>query len=269
MNMTKSAFLFVLLLFSVRAFGQTDTIFSNNEKIPCIVKEIKESSVVYVHPGEELLNSIYKNAVQKIVFKNGRVQVFAEATSFNAVKGVDDYEKVTVTAVESEVKGLFKVGDVSAKAVGTTELSNQERVKNREYRKLKMVAAMMGANAVYLTNQRTEGNKIGYFSSSSAETNLTGVAYTNRLPDFNAFKELLDRHKGKMTQVLEVSLGGSSTEYAKFKTNKPFTIENLTGENGLIVIDDKYRVVGFDQQGFNVYYRNKSKWFNVRVDFGE
>lgn len=269
MNMTKSAFLFVLLLFSVRAFGQTDTIFSNNEKIPCIVKVIKESSVVYVHPGEELLNSIYKNAVQKIVFKNGRVQVFAEATSFNAVKGVDDYEKVTVTAVESEVKGLFKVGDVSAKAVGTTELSNQERVKNRAYRKLKMVAAMMGANAVYLTNQRTEGNKIGYFSSSSAETNLTGVAYTNRLPDFNAFKELLDRHKGKMTQVLEVSLGGSSTEYAKFKTNKPFTIENLTGENGLIVIDDKYRVVGFDQQGFNVYYRNKSKWFNVRVDFGE
>ena len=69
----------------------------------------------------------------------------------------------------------------------------------------------MGANAVYLTNQRTEGNKIGYFSSSSAETNLTGVACTNRLPDFNAFKELLDRHKGKMTQVLEVSLGGSST----------------------------------------------------------
>ena len=55
MNMTKSAFLFVLLLFSVRAFGQTDTIFSNNEKIPCIVKEIKESSVVYVHPGEEYL----------------------------------------------------------------------------------------------------------------------------------------------------------------------------------------------------------------------
>ena len=55
--------------------------------------------------------------------------------------------------------------------------------------RLKMVAAMMGANAVYLTNQRTEGNKIGYFSSSSAETNLTGVAYTNRLPDFNAFKE--------------------------------------------------------------------------------
>ena len=109
MNMTKSAFLFVLLLFSVRAFGQTDTIFSNNEKIPCIVKEIKESSVVYVHPGEELLNSIYKNAVQKIVFKNGRVQVFAEATSFNAVEGVDDYEKVTVTAVE-KVKGLFQSG---------------------------------------------------------------------------------------------------------------------------------------------------------------
>lgn len=44
---------------------------------------------------------------------------------------------MTVTAVESEVKGLFKVGDVSAKAVGTTELSNQERVKNRRTGSLK------------------------------------------------------------------------------------------------------------------------------------
>ena len=53
MNMTKSAFCSSCCFFSVRAFGQTDTIFSNNEKIPCIVKEIKERLCgVHVHPGE-------------------------------------------------------------------------------------------------------------------------------------------------------------------------------------------------------------------------
>ena len=50
----------------------------------------------------------------------------------------------TITQVEGEIKGLFKVGEVSSKAKGTTTFSNQERVKERAYKKLKIQAAMMG-----------------------------------------------------------------------------------------------------------------------------
>src|ERR1017187_4120150 len=117
----------------MKCFGQADTIFSNNEKIPCNVKEITPEAVRYSFPGEELINSVYKNTVQKIVFKNGRVQTFAESTSFKKVDSVGDFDNVTITAVENEILGLYKLGDVSSKAKGTTVYSNQVRVKERAY----------------------------------------------------------------------------------------------------------------------------------------
>ncbi len=256
-------------------FGQTDTIFSNNEKIPCSVKEITPEAVKYTYPGEELVNSIYKNSVQKIIFKSGRVQTFAEATSFKKISGVDDFENVTITQVESEVKGLFKIGDVSSKAKGTTTLSNQERVKERAYRKMKIVAAMMGANIIYLTNQRTEGNKMGgyYQSGSTAETNLTGVAYTNQLPSIDEFKKLINE-KRNFTAVQEAKLWSSASDMTKTVIQSNFVINNITNENGIIMINGElqgeskyktFRVVSFDKDYFNVYYEDKSTAYNIKI----
>jgi hypothetical protein len=256
-------------------FGQTDTIFSNNEKIPCSVKEITPDAVKYSFPGEDLINSIYKNSVQKIVFKSGRVQTFAEATSFKKINGVDDFENVTVTQVESEVKGLFKVGDVSSKAKGTTTLSNQERVKERAYRKMKIVAAMMGANIIYLTNQRTEGNKMGgyYQSGSTAETNLTGVAYTNQLPSLEEFQKAINEKKS-FTAVQEAKLWSSASDMTKTDIFSNFVISSITNENGLILINGSlegvinykvFRVVSFDKDYFNIYYEDKSTSYNIKI----
>jgi hypothetical protein len=256
-------------------YGQTDTIFSNKEKIPCFVKEITSEAVKFSFPGEELVNSMYKNSVQKIIFKSGRVQTFSEATSFKKISGVDDFENVSITQVESEVKGLFKIGDVSSKAKGTTTFSNQERVKRRAYRKMKMVAAVMGANIIYLTNQRTEGNKMGgfYQSGSSAESNLTGVAYTNELPSIDEFNELINGKKD-FTAVLEVKImsGASGLINTNIKSN--FTINSITNENGIIMINGElkgkskyktFRVVSFDNEYFNVYYKNKSTDYNIKI----
>lgn len=256
-------------------FGQTDTIFSNNEKIPCSVKEITPDAVKYAFPGEELVNSIYKNSVQKIVFKSGRVQTFAEATSFKKISGVDDFENVTITQVESEIKGLFKIGDVSSKAKGTTTLSNQERVKERAYRKLKIQAAMQGANIIYLTNMRTEGNKAGgyYQSGSSAETNLTGVAYTNQLPSIDEFKKIINEKKN-FTAVQEAEMWSSSSDMTKTDIQSNFLINSITNENGIIIINGElqgeskyktFRVVSFDTDYFNVYYEDKSTVYNIKI----
>lgn len=267
----KKIFITLFYIFSILSVsGQNDTIFCTEGVIPCTVKEVKENAVTFVYPNEEVLNTIYKNTIHKIVFKSGRVQTFSEATALQTIDNVDDYEKITITSLESEVQGLYKLGDVSAKAVGTTELSNQERVKNRAYRKIKIAAAMMGANIIYLTHQRTEGNKIGYWTSSASETNLTGIAYTNTLPDFDSFKQFLAQHASeKMKIVLETSLGNSDSDMSKFKKQKPFEINNLTEENRLIMIDGKYRVVGYDETGFNVFYRTKSSWYNLRIEFDE
>lgn len=265
----------IAVAFSTACFGQTDTIFSNNEKISCIVKEISPDAVKFSYPGEDLVNSLYKNSVQKIVFKSGRIQTFAEATSFKKVASVDDYENVTTTQVEGEVRGLFKVGDVSSKAKGTTTLSNQERVKERAYRKLKIVAAMMGANIVYLTDQRTEGNKAGtyYQAGSSAETNLTGIAYTNLLPSIDEFKAAIgDRKSFIVTE--EAKLWSSASDMTKTPMRSMFIVTSITNENGIITLnadlqgESKYkifRVVSFDKEYFNVYYEDRSTSYNLKV----
>ena len=265
----------MLITAAIRSYAQVDTVIVNNQKIACSVKEITPDAVKYTYPGEDVINSVYKNTVQKIIFKSGRVQTFAEATSFKSVAGVMDYNNVTITSVESEVRGLFKVGDVSSKAKGTTVYSNQERVKERAYRKIKIQAAMFGANVIYLTNQRTEGNKYGsYFTSgSTAETNLTGIAYSNVLPDFEAFKKLIG-NKSYFAAVQQFELGGSASDVSQDNINKPFKIINITNENGIILIEGdlqdetdvhSFQLVNVSADGFSIAYKRKSTAYNLVI----
>jgi hypothetical protein len=262
-------------LLTILSFGQTDTIFSNNEKISCSVKEITPDAIKYTFPGEDMITTVYKNSVQKIVFKSGRVQTFSESTSFKKVSNVMDYENVTVTQVESEVRGLFKVGDVSSKAKGATTISNQERVKERAYKKLKIQAAMQGANIIYLTNMRTEGNKAGtyYQAGSAAETNLTGVAYTNQLPNYSEFEKLI-AGKQDFRAVQENKLWSSASDLSQTNIQSNFKLLNMTNENGLIQLEgqlegvskySKFRVVSFSSDSFNIFYEDKSSAYNIKI----
>lgn len=264
-----------MLAFSFNSFAQTDTLYLNNQKIACSVKEITQDGVKYSYPNEDLVNTVYKNSVQKIVFKSGRVQSFTESTSYKQISGVEDYGNVTITAVESEVKGLYKIGDVGSKAKGTTTFSSQERVKERAYRKLKMQAAMMGANIIYLTNQRNEGNKFGgYFQSgSTTETNLTGISYSNAVPSLDDFKKLLKSNTSFATDE-QYRLGASSTEFSKEVLTTSFNITNIINDNGIITIEGSlgtapkvtsFKLAYFNADHFSVFYNDKSTVYNISV----
>ncbi|MGF7039106.1 hypothetical protein [Mucilaginibacter lappiensis] len=265
----------VLTTYSLLANAQVDTVYANNTKIACTIKEVTPDAVKYTFPGEDVLNSVYKNTIQKIIFKSGRVQTFAETTSYKTVSDVTDYDKVAITSVESEVKGLYKLGDVSSKAKGTTVFSSQERVKDRAYHKMKLQAAMVGANIVYLTNQRTEGNKYGgYFQSgSTAETNLTGVAYSNMLPDYDKFKQLIGS-KTDFTAIKKYELGASDTDVSVDAIDKAFTISNVTADNGIVLITAKlkgendnnnFQLASLTENTFSVAYKHKGTAYNIVI----
>lgn len=83
--MKKILLIIVISLVSNKVFNQVDTIFSNNQKIPCNVKEITPDAVKFSYLGEDLINTIYKNSIQKIAFKSGRIQEFTEASSLKKV----------------------------------------------------------------------------------------------------------------------------------------------------------------------------------------
>ncbi|MVN90384.1 DUF4156 domain-containing protein [Mucilaginibacter aquatilis] len=252
-----------------------DTIYLNNQKLACNVKEVLPDAVRYAFPGEDVVNSAYKNSVQKIVFKSGRVQTFSESTSFKPVAKVSDFENVTISNLESEIQGLYKLGEVTSKAKGTTVYSNQERVKQRAYRKLKIQAAMLGANIIYLTNQRTEGNKYGgYFQSgSSAETNLTGIAYSNSLPDLEAFKKLIGS-KTDFNTSWRSKLWASDSDVSTDVYMTPFSIKEIINENGIIMIEGKlgdgtkntrFQLANFTNDTFSIAYKDKSSAYNIVV----
>lgn len=274
--MKNTLLIFLFSSFAICSYAQIDTLYINNEVTLARVVEVTEDAVKFIYPKEELINTVYKNRIQRIAFNSGRLQTFTEGSSFKKVSSVEDYENVSIAAIDSEVKGLTKIGDVSAKAKGTTTIANQERVKQRAYMKLKIEAAMMGANIIYLTNQRSQGNQLGgyYQTGSSTETSLTGVAYSNVIPNFSEFQQLMENKNFFITgERYKLKKGGSN--YSKARFNKEFSIISITNENDAIVIEANlmgeknklFRLAGFDDTGFNVFYTSKNAIYNLRIFF--
>lgn len=255
--------LLALMLFNyILAFAQTDqldSLFTNEGNLAVNIKEVTSDGVKYTYPNEDIITTIYKNAIYKIRFKSGRVQVFSESSSFNLVTGGEDWEKVTISQVENEVKGLFKLDQVSTKAKGATIYSNMNKVKNRAYDKLKIQAALLGGNVVYLTNQNTEGNNAGsiFQSAKTTETNLSGVAYTNRRPKYQEFMDQIGNARNfKLDRVEE--LGNNDTELnTRVMGDKEVVFDKIFDENGNLYIMAKISNAGTDT--FKVTYFDSSK----------
>lgn len=255
-----SLFVFCFSLFTLSAHSQMDTIYSNDERIACSVKEITPEAVKFSYPNEDLVNSVFKNTIQKIVFKSGRVQVFAESTYFKTVTNVDDYENVSMSHVGSEVQGLYKIGEVGAKARGTTTLSNMEKVKERAERKVKIQAAMMGANVIYLTQFGTSDNQVGtrYTAGRATSTNISGVAYNNKLPSYDGFMDLMNSKMKPMFHDYEVDkLATGDYDYSKYADTGRVIISNISNDNGFIKVNAM--VDGFSNSTFRVVYYSNSE----------
>lgn len=266
-----------VLFFSLTSLAQLDTVYMNGEKVLAKVKEITPEAVKFSYPDEDLINTVYRDRVQKIAFNNGRVQTFTSATSFKTVNSVEDHPNVTVTGVEAEVAGLTRVGEVGAKATGTTTLSSIERVKNRAYRKMKTEAAMMGGNVVFLLDQWTTGNVIGtdYQAGSSTETNLTGTVYTDQPIDYHDFLKVLGENRKFLTKD-RYKLRSGSSNVSKNVFVKHFSIDSISHENGIITLHGKlegarkntsFQLASFDDEGFNAFYSTGTTAFNIRVPF--
>lgn len=265
----------LFLSFPTFLFGQTDTIFTTNEKIGCIVKEIGEDVVKYVYPGEEALNSVYKTSIYKIHFKSGRIQTFAESASLKTVRYAIDWENVALTQVEHEVRGFYKLGEVSAKAKGTTTLSSMDKVKDRAVRKLKIEAAMQGANIVYVTYQNSQGNQLGTDNSAgkTTDTNLSGVAYSNAAPKTDEFLAKFGSQKELKTKQ-KISLWSSSPDLnTETLSATSFILNKASVENGQLVIEGKmqyfgtgkFRVVYWENDFFVLYSQSGSTVYNFII----
>ena len=273
--------LLVCVLFcSLTTVAQVDTIYTNSERIACSIKEITPDAVQFSYPGESVQNSLYKNTINKIVFRSGRTQVFSESISLAPILNIEDYEKVTITQVEGEVKGLYKVGEVSSSSRGGSVYSNVDRVKERALKKLKMEAVMRGANMIYMAYQKTDGNQYGgYFQAAkTAETIYTGTAYSNTTPNKAEFfrkigsADLLTSNK-QITLLKGMAI--SKSEYETDMVSTEIRIKRSFEEGSQLYLEatirgfesNKFRVVRFDASTFTLLAEDKKKVVNYTVAF--
>ena len=140
-----------------------------------------------------------------------------------------------------------------------------EKVKERAIRKIKIQAAMMGANIIYLTQNTTTGNQAGskYQSGKSTETNMTGVAYSNQNPNYNDFVKLIGE-KTEFQTSKKYKLSGSATDYDDMEFVKSVKIEKIYTEGGLIMM--KAHIADVDYNTFRVIYFSKNRFILVVKD---
>lgn len=273
-SMKSSILLFLLLGGIFTANAQVDTIYTHEERIPCNIVEITETAAKFQYPGEAHNNSLSLNAVSKIIYRSGRVQEFAGHTSFRRLASPMDWQQVSIASVESEVQGLYKVDDVSSKAKGTTEFSNQERVKRRALDKIKMQAAILGANVLYMAQMRSEGTKVNFWTGAgtSAETSLFGVAYSSQMPRLSTVSELVKDNR-EFAVAEEISLTNNDTNFGRSSTAKTLTIDRIYDDSGLVMIEGTlsksketlFRVTFCNDHDFYIAYKTRRGVFSYKV----
>lgn len=227
-----------LLIFNPIFSQKMDTIITFNKKITCKIKEISDENVKYMYPNEDVMISINKNRISKIILSSGRVESFVESSSFKEVNGWKDWQKVSITVVNDEIDGLYKIGDVSSKVKAGSSLSNLNKIKNKAMRKLKIRAAMMGANAIYMTSDHTEGHRYNGWTgdTNTAEVLLTGIAYTNRVPKVEKFKDLMKRRTTfRISEIIKMPFN-KKTPTINSVTGKTIDLSKYTVEDGFVKV---------------------------------
>jgi hypothetical protein len=263
------------LSFTVFPQEECDTIYSNNGKLIVFIKEVTSDAIIYQYPGENFTNSLYKNSINKIIFSSGRTEIFTVMTNENKVKSGKDWEKVSITSLESEILGLNKIGEVTTRAKGGSEFANVDKIKDKAYRKLKIEAAMHGANKVFLLSENVKGNEVSFFAENATETNLTGIAYSIIKPSFTEFKNILE--KGNLFKSVETQLLKNyydDLEFFSEKKDNSVYLNNAREESGQIKVKalvpnvnvEDFNVIYFDEYQVTLMYEDEKKIWNIILE---
>ena len=219
------------------------------------------------HHNYLVINTVKIESLNRIVFKSGRVQTFAEAPSYRQVVDGLDWEYVSVIQTEGQLSGLYLLDDVSAKAKATTGFGSVGKMENRAMMKLKIETAMNGGNVVYVTQQNSSSRS----QVSNSSSVVSGVAYSNKIPDYSNFSTLLNK-KSDFKLIEKHELGVNSTDMSvKILPGEVIKFDKAEQSGNLIYVyaniqkedNQKFRVSYFDSEKIILVYRDKKHIYNL------
>ena len=189
--------LFSILLFVPLAlFGQdslnSDSLYFIDGKVEGVeIIEIDDLNVKYKYRGEPFAISTNLKKISKILTAKGRIIQFEHTLKKKTVFTIEDWDKVEITNLSSDVEGLNRIGNVTGKAKGLTTLSSSGKIQNRAMNKMRMQAAFYGCDVVYMLNQTNTDTKFGtnYSAGQTAGSTLSGTCYSINKPNLSLVSE--------------------------------------------------------------------------------
>ncbi|MBN1951064.1 MAG: hypothetical protein JW801_07660 [Bacteroidales bacterium] len=145
---------FLILAVQGKSQAAMDTIFKIEGKVmPVDVIKVTPTYVSFVVPGNAETFTIERKQIQKIVYKNGRVEEYNKPV----FEMIDDYswEAVWLTEDKKDVADLYRRGAITAESPSSSR-SHKAAKKNATIRLQKKAAAMKGT-VVYVTKKMTTG----------------------------------------------------------------------------------------------------------------
>ena len=159
-KMKYSKFYLLVILFEVVILSSNaqsvinDTIAKmSGERIAVKIVNTNENNVTFSWPGESSTTSLSKNLIEQITYSSGRKEKFNEKI---VIKGEDDWEKVKITTIASDIEGLVKKGDITGTAANMGLYTSLKKVEPKIHIQLKHDAAKLGAHIILITNPLTE-----------------------------------------------------------------------------------------------------------------
>jgi len=233
----------LVVISSLNIYGQEalDTLYFVDGKIEAVqLTGLTDESVQYNYYGEGIPISSPKTRLEKVITRSGREIIFENTSKKKTVFSAEDWNNIEITNVESEVEGLIRIANVSGKAKGASTLSSLEKLQNRAMTKMRMQAAFLGSDVIFMLNQTNTDAKFGAYMSSTPSSTLSGTAYS--VKKVNPFNVVSGKYNLKKVYRLRPN---------EFELKKiPFTkyIQEITIDKNNFIKDEDYYAVHIDSK---------------------
>ncbi|MDA3953932.1 MAG: hypothetical protein PF485_09810 [Bacteroidales bacterium] len=146
-----------------------DTIYMlGRRKLVVDVKNISSATVRYSEPGSDETITVKRKQIQKVVFSNGRKEVFNKPVLMMVEEG--DWKTVIITNQKNDVEGLYELGFVEASSSAGSR--SAKSAKKSAMIRLQKKAAGLGGMIVLVTKEESIG---GFGEAPTYE--VKGIAY--------------------------------------------------------------------------------------------